>query len=239
MSMDPLVFLSRLPERFAAGVQYRTETGKVKKEYGMAVKTDPPEIEVRLGPGAEPDAHPGSGSDAPPNAVDCTGDCMVFIEGDGIVTLTCTIRDAAGPGVLVLEVREAARHYEKRKYFRRPADRLDIRWRRKHGRPCFTARGINISSGGLLVMLTGEQVAEKDTLVFEIDFPEPVEKTLSAEATVVRFEKIAENDYRVAVMLENADEIADDIMQFCFAEQRRMLREKVMTKGVRREVRDF
>lgn len=223
--MDATEYLSNMPDEILVAVNLNTVAGDVIKQNGMAVNEEPPSLEVRFGPDFVIDA----------GEIDFSADCLVFIETGEIVTLICSVAEIPAPNQLFLTVRDIIQHVEKREYFRSPADRLSVCGYRKGESPknrrVFSAKGMNVSSGGMLVLIN-EKVEKKERLVFEIELPEPVKKTLTAEATVLRIEKTQEGASRVAVMFENSAEIGDDIMGYCFAEQRRMLREQVLTKDM-------
>ncbi len=223
--MDATSYLENLPDELMVAVNFSTVSGEIVKKNGMALNTDPPALEIRFGPDFRIEAE----------KIDFSADCLVFIETGEIVTLICTLEEVPEPSALLLTVRDLVQHVEKREYFRSPADRLAITWYRKNerkkNRQKYDAKGINISSGGMLVM-TVERVDRRERLVFEVVLPEPAKKTITCDATVLRVENDPLGRLRVAVRFENSHEIGDDIMGYCFAEQRRLLREKVVTKDL-------
>lgn len=223
--MDVFDYLSNLPDEFMVAVNYNTIDGVVIKQNGLAVNTDPPSLEIRFGPNARLE----------PDQIDLASDCLVFIETGDIVTLICTIEGNSEKNILRLNVRNLIQQVEKREYFRSPARRLAVTgsWKNKPAgsNNTFKVKSLNISSGGML-LITDQPVYKKDRIVFEIRLPEPVTKSIKGDATVLRVERQGSAKFLVAVMFENADEICDDIMKYCFAEQRRLLREKVFTKDM-------
>ena len=223
--MDATSYLENLPDEIMVAVNFSTVSGEIVKKNGMAVNTDPPALEIRFGPDFRIDS----------KKLDFSADCLVFIETGEIVTLICTVEEVPEPNALLLTARDLVQHVEKREYFRSPADRLSVTWYRKNerkkNRQKHDAKGINISSGGMLVM-TEERVDRRERLVLELALPEPIQKTITCDATVLRVENDPLGRMLVAVRFENAPEIADDIMGYCFAEQRRLLREKVVTKDL-------
>ncbi len=223
--MDATYYLTNLPDEILVAVNIPTLGGETIKQNGMAINTDPPAMEIRFGPNSPIDYR----------KIDLSADCLVFIETGDIVTLICTIEELREPNALMLNVRDIIQHAEKREYFRSPANRLSMSWYRKNERKKdrrnFSAKGVNISSGGML-MVTDMRVEKRERLVISIELPEPVEKTIKADATVLRVGKEMPGYLQVAVIFENAHEIGDDIMGYCFAEQRRLLREKVVTRDM-------
>jgi c-di-GMP-binding flagellar brake protein YcgR len=84
-----------------------------------------------------------------------------------------------------------------------------------------------------MLMLAHRQFEKKEKLAVEIQLPSPVEKTIETDAVVIRINQVRKGSYFVAVKFTNMDsETCDDIMAFCFAEQRRMLREHVLTRDL-------
>lgn len=222
--MDVNDYLSNFPEKIPVAVNVPIRGGEVQKYSATALVTDPPEVELYFDPNALPD----------PGRIDTEADCLVFIETGEIVTLISSIDEVAGRDLLHITVRNVIQHEEKREFFRGPAGRLSLSCRRKGpsgGKP-FAGKGINISCGGVLMMVH-HQVQKKEKLAMEIRVPEPVGKTLEIDAIVLRLNQVRKGTFSVAVRFTNMDsETCDDIMAFCFAEQRRMLREQVLTRDL-------
>ncbi|MBA2882668.1 hypothetical protein HNR65_003022 [Desulfosalsimonas propionicica] len=222
--MDVNDYLSNFPEKIPVAVNVPIRGGEVQKYSAIALVTDPPEVELYFDPNALPD----------PGRIDTEADCLVFVETGEIVTLISSIEEAAGRDLLRITVHNVIQHEEKREFFRGPAGRLSLSCRRKGpggGKP-FAGKGVNISCGGVLMMVY-QQVQKKEKLAMEIRVPEPVSKTLEADAVVLRINQVRKGFFSVAVRFTNMDsETCDDIMAFCFAEQRRMLREQVLTRDL-------
>ncbi len=223
--MDVFDYLSNMPDEFMVAVNYNTVDGVVIKQNGLAVNIDPPALEIRF----------GSNTRLNPGTIDVTSDCLVFIETGDIVTLICTVEENSEKNILRLKVHNLIQQVEKREYFRSPARRLAVTgsWKNKPAgsNNTFKVKSLNISSGGMLLIMD-QPVRKKDRLVFEIRLPEPITKSIKGDATVLRVERQGSAKFLVAVMFDNTEEICDDIMKFCFAEQRRLLREKVFTKDM-------
>ncbi len=224
-AMDVSEYITNLPGKTPVSVNMPITVGEVFKCDAVAVPGQPPVLEVLFPPGVLPE----------PDRIDTAADCLVFIETGEIVTLICTIEEIAGRESIRLTVRNVIQHAEKREFFRGPATRLSVSWRKKGpsgGRKMISARGVNISCGGMLLMLD-QEVRKKEKLVVAFGMPEPVEKTLSCDAVVLRINQARKNRWYVAVRFTNMDsETCDDIMAFCFAEQRRLLREQVITRDL-------
>jgi hypothetical protein len=222
--MNPTDYLSNFPEKIPVSVNMTTTAGELIKLSAMALVTEPPEVELYFKPNAI----------AEPERIDLDADCLVFVETGEIVTLISEIEEIEGKDLVRITVRDVIQHAEKREFFRGPADRLSLSCRRKGpqgGKP-FSAKGVNISCGGML-MLAHRQFEKKEKLAVEIQLPSPVEKTIETDAVVIRINQVRKGSYFVAVKFTNMDsETCDDIMAFCFAEQRRMLREQVLTRDL-------
>lgn len=223
--MDATQYLANLPERFPVGVNVTTTAGEVVKVTATAFVAEPPAMEVRFQAGVLP----------PADRIDMEADCLVFIETGEIVTLICSIEPEPGAQSLSLTVRDLIQHAEKREYFRGPADRLKITAYHKKGPEAqkgIPARGMNISCGGVLLVLE-KPVEKREKLKLEICLPDPVKKTLSCEAIVLRISPKKNEERFVAVKFTDVDsDQCDDIMAFCFAEQRRLLREQVIPRDM-------
>jgi len=223
--MDASDYLSNMPERFPVAVNVTSTAGEVIKLNATAAVTGPPEMELRFAPGELP----------APERIDPEADCLVFIETGDIVTLICTIVPDPGKDFLSLTVRDLIQHAEKREYFRGPAGRLKMSWRRKKptdAKKPVESKGVNISCGGVL-LITAAPVEKKEKLVLEITLPEPVKKTITCDALVLRVSRKKGEERFVAVKFTDMDsERCDDIMAFCFAEQRRLLREQVIPRDL-------
>lgn len=217
-------YLSGLPEKFPVSVNVTTRTGEQLKRSAVARVTEPPGLELRFSANALP----------PADGLDMAADCLVFIETGEIVTLICSAEKTEARNRLLVTVREVIQHVEKREFFRGPAGRLSVSCRQKGpgGDAGFTAQGVNISCGGMLLM-TARRLRQKETLAVDIYVPDPVKKRIRCDAVVLRVSRIRENVFFTAVRFVNLDSAnCDDIMAFCFAEQRRLLREQVITRDI-------
>lgn len=223
--MDTEDYLYNLPEKTPVAVNVPITSGGLTKHNAIAVVADAPVVELLFPPGSLPEA----------GRVDTSSDCLVFIETGEIVTLICTIEEIEGRDMIRVRVRDVIQHVEKREFFRGPADRLQISIRRKSlpGGPSISAvRGINVSCGGMLMILN-QEMGKKEKLELEISVPEPVKKTIKCDAVVLRVKRERRNAFFVAVKFAGLDsEACDDIMAYCFAEQRRLLREQVITRDL-------
>jgi c-di-GMP-binding flagellar brake protein YcgR len=223
--MEASDYLINLPEHFPVAVNVTTTAGDTVKLNGTGEVTEVPSMRVRFAGGALPD----------PARIDMDADCLVFIETGEIVTLICTIEPETAKDSLSLSVRELIQHAEKREIFRGPAGRLQITFRHKampETRQGFSAKGVNISCGGILLIIP-KPVEKREKLLLEIYLPDPVKKTITCEATVLRINPKKGQERFVAVKFADLDsDMCDDIMAFCFAEQRRLLREQVTTRDL-------
>ncbi|MCF8025535.1 MAG: PilZ domain-containing protein [Desulfobacteraceae bacterium] len=218
-------YLTNLPEKTPVAVNVPVIAGDVLKCDAVAVLEQPPVLEVLFPPGVLPE----------PDRIDTAADCLVFIETGEIVTLICTIEEIPLSDFIRVTVRNVIQHAEKREFFRGTATRLSVSWRKKGPsgqRKMSSARGVNISCGGML-MISDQELRKKEKLAVEIRVPKPVEKTLKLDAIVLRVNQVRKNKWQVAVRFTNMDsESCDDIMAYCFAEQRRLLREQVITRDL-------
>ena len=223
--MDANEYLTNFPAQVPVGLNLSTLSGDQLKRKGLASAGEPPVLEIHCQPNSLPD----------PEDIDQEADCLVFIETGEIVTLVCSISDVPGKNVLRLKVRELFQQGDKREFYRGPAQRLQIQWcLQKAGsdEEWLPARGVNISCGGLLVEID-RPLKKQERLLFHITLPEPVRKTVTAKAKVLRVQAKDVDCFAVAVQYTDQDaDRCDDIMAHCFAEQRRMLREQVITKDM-------
>lgn len=223
--MDVEQYLSNLPEKTPVSVNLYTTAGAQIKQSAVAGVMEPPEVELMFPPGSLAD----------PERIDKESDCLVFIETGEIVTLICSIKEIEGREAVYVTVRDVIQHVEKREFYRGPAERIRVSVRRKSGpeKEKITAvRGVNISCGGMLMMLN-QPLGKKEKLELEIYLPDPVKSTIKASSQVLRVKKERGNSFFVAVKFTDLDaEHCDDIMAFCFAEQRRRLRENVITRDL-------
>jgi hypothetical protein len=223
--MDANDYLSNLPKRFAVSANVITTAGDTLKLNGTAEVVDPPQIRVRFVAEALPEA----------GRIDREADCLVFIEAGDIVTLICSIEEEPGKDSLALTVHDLIQHTEKREFFRGPAGRLLITWRPRsqpETRKGYNAKGVNISCGGILLIVT-RPVEKRTKLMLDIYLPDPVKKTITCEADVLRVNPKKGQERFVAVRFADLEsDMCDDIMAFCFAEQRRLLREQVTTRDL-------
>ncbi|MGM0454183.1 MAG: PilZ domain-containing protein [Thermodesulfobacteriota bacterium] len=221
--MDVFDFLSNLAEHLPVGVNIPTVSGRVLKYQGLVARIDSPVLSVTFAD----DRLPG------PEEIDAATDCLVFVETGEIVTLICTISGVPDRSRLELTCRELIQHGQKRNFFRGPAGRLSITWQLQNSEDpsaVFAALGVNISCGGMMLVFD-QPVKRKDRLVLDIHLPDPVNRSVTCKAVVLRVNQKDAGRFFVAAEFEALDAgICDDIMAFCFAEQRRMLREKVATK---------
>ena len=223
--MDIYNYLSNLPDEFLVSVNCNAVDGDVIKLNGMAVNSEPPDLEILFGPESRFN----------PDRIDFAAEGLVFIETGEIVTLVGVFKEGAEKNALRFTVRKFIHHVEKREYFRSPAHRLETLCTFKSAaagkQVNVPARGVNISSGGMLVVME-DAIQRKDRVILGITLPEPVTKEIKGIGTVLRVQKTNAGTFLVAIRFENADEIGDDIMKYCFAEQRRLLREQVLTKDM-------
>jgi hypothetical protein len=223
--MDANEYLANFPAQVPVGLNLSTLSGDLLKRKGLASAGEPPVLEIKCRPNTLPD----------PEDIDQEADCLVFVETGEIVTLVCSISDLPEKNILRLKVRELFQHGDKREFYRGPAQRLHIQWSLQKAEPdeeWLLARGVNISCGGLLIEID-RPLKKQERLLFQIALPEPVRKTVTAKAKVLRVQAKDVHCFAVAVQFTDQDgERCDDIMAFCFAEQRRMLREQVITKDI-------
>jgi len=226
--MEAINFLLNIPKHLAVRFNVTTTSGQNIKSTGTLLVTDPPSMEIKI-----------SSEDFPePEEIDLNSDCLVFIETGNIASLVCTITGIEANGFVHIKAREMIQHSNQRNYFRGPAGRLSIFY---HQQPpetddpeeleIFKAKGLNISCGGILLIVE-QPLAKKEILAIDIQTPEPNPKVISCHAMVVRINKF-QDSYLAALKFTDLDsEMCDDIMAFCFAEQRRMLREMVIPKNL-------
>ncbi|MFO8083542.1 MAG: PilZ domain-containing protein [Desulfobacterales bacterium] len=224
--MDKVDYLLNLPEQISVGFNFTTISGQQLKKNGTLFINDPPTLELKVLPGTFTQSDP----------IDLNSDCLIFIETADIATLVCTITGVEADNVIHIRARELIQHSDKRKYFRGPAGRLSIFCCQKDKDNAdeldiFQAAGVNISCGGILITLD-RPVAKNEILALDIQTPEPCKKIISCHGTVVRVKKF-QSSYFVGIKFTDLDSnMCDDIMAFCFAEQRRMLRELVIPKDL-------
>lgn len=225
--MDLLDFLEKLPSQVSVGVNLSTEDGQQVKNNGVALLSDPPAIQVVFPAGELPK----------PEAIDTQADCLVFIETGEVVTLICSIEEPLEPDRLNLMLHNYIEHHEKRDYFRGPAERLHITWlpsdaAKSPGQKPAKGQGINISCGGIF-MSTSHPIEAGQTLTIQISLPAPVNRDITCPAQILRVKRTDDDLYFAALQFTSLEpDICDDIMAFCFAEQRRLLREQVMTRDL-------
>ncbi|MCF8038390.1 MAG: PilZ domain-containing protein [Desulfohalobiaceae bacterium] len=225
--MDATTYLENLPAQVQVAVNLTTINGVQLKAKGMAMVDDPPTLEIRF----PANTLPGQ------ELIDTESDCLIFIETGEIVTLISSIADFSVQDCLLVTVRDVVQHVEKRDFYRGPAVHLSISWtyrskKRSTDQMKFEASGVNISCGGIL-MTTDQPLAAREKLMLEIHLPEPVHKTIHCQASVIRVNQVKTALYYTAVQFHGLDsENCDDIMSYCFAEQRRLLREQVVTKDL-------
>ncbi|MBW1778160.1 MAG: PilZ domain-containing protein [Deltaproteobacteria bacterium] len=213
-----------LREAVPAQVNLPLRGKEVFRLIAVARALEPQVVELRFAPNTLPD----------PDTLDTASDCLVFIETGEIVTLISRIQEIQGRKTVQIAVREVIQHVEKREYFRGPATRLVLSYREKpaEGSGVFYAQGVNISCGGMLMMLTS-RLRQKQKLFLEIRIPEPVEKVIRCEAVVLRVNPVKAGGFFTAVRFTRMNSgSCDDIMAFCFAEQRRIIRERVITRDL-------
>lgn len=223
--MDTADYLDNLPEKTPVAVNVPITSGGQTKHNAIAVVVDAPLVELMFPPGSLPES----------GRIDTSSDCLVFIETGEIVTLICTIEEIEARDTIRVRVRDVIQHVEKREFYRGPADRLQITVRRKSvagGSSISAVRGINVSCGGMLMILN-QEMGKKEKVELEIYLPDPVKKTIKCDAVVLRVKRERRNAFFVAVRFAGLDsEACDDIMAYCFAEQRRLLREQVITRDI-------
>jgi hypothetical protein len=226
--MEAIDYLLNLPKHISVGFNITTTSGQQIKKTGTLLVNDPPAMEIKVLSKTLP----------PPHNINFNADCLVFIETGDIATILCTITDIQTNGIIHVKAREVIQHSNKRKHFRGPAGRLSIFYRQKQTEKdnledlkVFHAGGVNISCGGML-MIVDQSLTKKEILALDIHIPEPSHKVISCHGMVVRI-KTLQDSYVVAVKFTDLDsDMCDEIMAFCFAEQRRMLREMVIPKNL-------
>lgn len=218
-------YLANLPGKTPVTINVPIIAGEVFKCDAVAVLEQPPVLEILLPPGLLPEF----------DRIDTDADCLVFIETGEIVTLICTIEEIAGRDSIRISVRNVIQHAEKREFFRGSAARISVSWYRKGPsgqREMTAAKGVNISCGGMLLMVN-QEVREKEKLVMNLRVPEPVERTLNCDAVVLRINHARRNRWYVAIQFTGMDpDTCNDIIAFCLAEQRRLLSEQVITRDL-------
>ncbi len=225
--MDLLDFLEKLPSQVSVGVNITRLDGSQVKPNGLALISQPPAIQVVFPADELPD----------PEAIDTKADCLIFIESGEVVTLICSIEEPLEPDRLNLTLENYIEHDEKRDYFRGPAERLNITWVPPEGansqeQTPARGQGINISCGGIL-MTTSHPIEAGQTLSIQISLPAPVNRDIACPAQILRVNRTDDDLYFAALQFTDLEpDICDDIMAFCFAEQRRLLREQVMTRDL-------
>jgi hypothetical protein len=226
--MEAINYLLNLPKHISVAFNLTTTSGQQLKKAGTLLVSDPPAMEIKV----------LSENFPPPEKINLNSDCLVFIETGEVATILCTITDIKANGTVHIRAREVIQHSNKRKHFRGPAGRLSIYYRQKQTEKdnsndlkVFQAGGVNISCGGML-MIVDQPLIKKEILALDIQTPEPSHKVISCHGMVVRI-KALQDSYVVAVKFTDLDsDMCDDIMAFCFAEQRRMLREMVIPKNL-------
>lgn len=225
--MDVLDFLSKLPSQVSVGVNIPTRDCTQEKHNGLALITDPPAIQVVFPADAIPQ----------PENIDTQADCMVFVETGEVVTLICSVEEPLEPDRLNLMLQNYIEHHEKRDYFRGPAERLHITWRPSDAanspeqKPA-KGQGINISCGGIF-MTTQQPLETEDVLSLRICLPAPVDREIVCQARILRVNRTEDElSFAALQFISLEPDICDDIMAYCFAEQRRLLREQVMTRDL-------
>lgn len=226
--METVNYLLNLPDQMLVGFNVTTISGRPLKKSGTLFITDPPVMEIKVSPETFPD----------PEQIDLNSDCLVFLETAEVVTLVCTLKDITANGVVHIKLRDLIQHSDKRKYYRGPAGRLTIFCAQKKKEndasgalEFFQAGGVNISCGGLLITMD-RPLAKKEILALDIQTPEPFTKIISCHGMVVRVQKF-QDSYFIGIKFTDLDSsMCDEIMAFCFSEQRRMLREMVITKDM-------
>lgn len=178
--------------------------------------------------------------DALPTNVDPRGEfkLAIFVAGPTIA-VHGRIRQIVNDRQLLLELREAYEHPQKREHFRIDVD-LPVRyWRHEDGveEPAeifvSPSERINLSAGGM--MLVVELAVElEDLLGVELRLPGPPREIVRAVAKVVRVVERGANRWAVGLcFIDLEKEARETLVSFCFAEQRRQLRTKVQVAGPR------
>ena len=224
--MDVKEYLSHFPAQVPVDFNLSTVGGDQLKKKGVVRVAEPPFLDILCQANTLPD----------PESIDQDADCLVFIETGEIVTLLCSINGLPSKNLLQLKVRELFQHGDKREFYRGPAHRLSISWTPQRtmdkDQAWLPASGVNISCGGMLVEID-RPLKKQERLVFSISLPHPIRKTITAKAVVRRVQAKDVDRFSLAVKFTDQDaDRCDDIMAFCFAEQRRMLREQVLTKDM-------
>ena len=225
--MEVSKFLKKLPSQVAVGVNLTLENGQQVKHNGLALLSNSRALQVVFPAGKLPK----------PEAIDTQADCLIFVETGKVVTLICSIEEPLEPDRLTLNLDNYIEHDEKRDYFRGPAERLHIAWFHSDGQDSqeqtpASGQGINISCGGIL-MTTSRPVEAGQTLSIHISLPAPANRDITCPAQILRVNRTEDGRYFAALQFTSLEpDICDDIMAYCFAEQRRLLREQVMTRDL-------
>jgi hypothetical protein len=132
--------------------------------------------------------------------------------------------------VIQLTALDLIEHAQKRQYLRAPAEQVTIHYKQQDAPnegALQKAQGINISCGGLL-FVTKTILEEDQKLRFEITLPYPDKITLICFGSILRVKEKRDGTSLIAIKFDDIpEEDCDAIMAYCFAEQRRQLRENV------------
>ena len=167
--------------------------------------------------------------DFPLDQVDREGEFQISFEADGEPhALVARIETVLGPDRLKLLTLQTLVRTQKREYFR-----IDVFVKLKYRRvdaerkiPKRVQDKINLSGGGIWFPVQ-EALDEGETLAVEITLSEDPPKRVFALAEVIRMTG-EKNARGVAVKFVEIDpEARNEVVTFCFAEQRRQLRKRL------------
>jgi len=173
-----------------------------------------------------------------PNNIDQDGEFKLSIQVAGpTVALHGVVKQIVNDRQLVLEVTDAYEHPQKREHFRIDLD-LPVRyWRHaedEDGRPEIfqsPSERVNLSGGGIFFVAEFNPVVGQQ-LGLELSIPGPPRTVVRCLGRVVRSTPRGEKLWGVALHFTDIeDEDQEEVISYCFAEQRRQLRTKVDVVG--------
>jgi len=136
--------------------------------------------------------------------------------------------------VIKLIAVDMVEHSQKREYIRAPAEYVNIKYivEGDQDSDFQTAYGVNISCGGVLIV--SEKVLQKGQRIqFEIRLPYPEKVTFYCSGKILRAKEKRDGSCLIAIQFDDIEEEdCDSIMAYCFAEQRRQLRENVRVSDI-------
>ncbi len=136
--------------------------------------------------------------------------------------------------VIQLTALDMVEHSQKREYIRAPAEYVHIKYTLADDQEGDFKRayGVNISCGGILIV-SEKVLGKRQKLQFEIKLPYPEKVTIYCCGKILRVIEKRDGSCLTAIQFEDvAEEDCDAIMAYCFAEQRRQLRENVRVSDI-------